>query len=188
MTVKWRCSACGHIHEGTETPDFCPNCGPGSTRFMPLKRGIPRFCKDFYNTFVLHAAAAHFNNGLLPAAVFFLLLTLFTGNMHFEHTALHMLVLALCIMPVSFFSGIRDWRKNFGGGRAPIFYRKMWLTGFLFLLGAGAAIIRSAWPAVLFLEGIRKWLYLGCLFGTLPVVLMLGHYGGKLAYQGKMKR
>ncbi len=25
-TVKWRCSNCGYIHEGTEAPDVCPAC------------------------------------------------------------------------------------------------------------------------------------------------------------------
>lgn len=155
---------------------------------LTVRNPLVRFWRDFRATFILHAAAAHFNNGLLPAAVLFLILTLLTGNVHFEHTALHMIILALCIVPVTFFSGIRDWRRNFGGGRAPIFYRKVGLTGILFLLGAIAVIIRSAWPAVLFQEGVRKWLYLGCFFGTLPVVLLLGHYGGKLAHQWKMKR
>ena len=137
---------------------------------------------------MLHAAAAHFNNGLLPAAVLFMLLALFTGNVHFEHTALHMVILALFVMPVSFLSGIRDWRRNFGGGRAPVFYRKMWFTGILFILAGSAVAIRSIRPDALFRGGMLTWLYVGCLLGTLPVVLMLGHYGGKLAYGGKAKR
>lgn len=188
MTGKWRCSVCGHTHEGKEAPDLCPNCGPGSKHFAPVTGIIPRLCRDFYNTFVLHAASAHFNNGLLPAAVLFLFLSQLTGNVHFEHTALHMAILAFFMIPVSFFSGIRDWRKNFGGGRAPIFYRKMWLTGLLFLLTGSATAIRSVRPGVLFQGGILTWLYVGSLFGTLPVVLVLGHYGGKLAYQWKAKR
>jgi hypothetical protein len=147
-----------------------------------------RFCKDFCNTFVLHAVAAHFNNGLLPATIFFLLLALYTGNVHFEHTVLHLVILALCMVPVSFISGVRDWRTKFHGGRAPIFYRKIKLTGLLFLLGGSAAVIRLTHPGVLFEGGVFKWLYVGCLFSTLPVVVMLGHYGGKLAFQWKTNR
>lgn len=147
-----------------------------------------RFCKDFCNTFVLHAVAAHFNNGLLPATILFLLVALYTGNVYFEHTVLHLMILALCMVPVSFFSGVRDWRTKFHGGRAPIFYRKMWLTGLLFLLGGCAAGIRLVHPGVSFEGGVFKWLYIGCLFGTLPVVVLLGHYGGKLAFQWKTNR
>ena len=147
-----------------------------------------RFIKDFCNTFVLHAVAAHFNNGLLPATIFFLLLAMYTGNVHFEHTVLHLVILALCMVPVSFFSGVRDWRTKFHGVRAPIFYRKIRLTGLLFLLGGSAAGIRLIHPGVLFEGGVFKWLYTGCLFSTLPVVVLLGHYGGKLAFQWKGSR
>lgn len=147
-----------------------------------------RFWREFCATFVLHAVAAHFNNGLLPAAILFVLLAVFTGNSYFEHTVLHLIILALCMVPVSFFSGIRDWRMKFYGGRAPIFYRKMWLTGLLFLLVGSAAAIRLDCPRVLCQGGVFLWLYLVCLFGALPVVVLLGHYGGKLAYQGKTKR
>lgn len=145
----------------------------------------PGFFKDFRNTFVLHAVAAHFNNGLIPAAILFLMFALFSSNPYFEHTILHLIILALVMAPVSFLSGIRDWRKNFHGGRSPIFYRKMWLTGLLFLLVACATGIRLVHPGVLFNGGGFMWLYLGCLIGAFPVVVMLGHYGGKLAFRYK---
>lgn len=146
---------------------------------------IPRLCREICKTFVLHAVAAHFNNGLLPSALLFLILTLVTGDPYFEHTVLHLLIIALCVSPVSFFSGLRDWRTKFHGGRAPIFYRKMWLSGILFLLVGSAAALRLTHPALLLEGGLCKWLYLGCLLGTLPVVVLLGHYGSKLAFRWK---
>ena len=155
---------------------------------MPVTGDIPRFCKDVYNTFVLHVVAAHFNNGLLPAALLFLSLALFRDDPFYERTVLHLIILALCMVPVSFFSGIRDWRTKFHGGRAPIFYKKMCLTGILFLLLASAASIRLFRSAVLQHGGMFSWLYVGCLLSTLPVVVLLGHYGGKLAYQWKANR
>lgn len=155
---------------------------------ITMQKPFVRFWRDFRSTFVLHAVAAHFNNGLLPAAILFMLLAVFTGNPYFEHTVLHLIILALCMVPVSFFSGIRDWRTKFYGGRAPIFYRKMWLSCLLFLLVGGAAAIRLDRPGVLYQGGVSPWLYLVCLFSALPVVVLLGHYGGKLAYQGKTTR
>lgn len=146
---------------------------------------VAHFLKDMCKTFVLHAVAAHFNNGLLPSALLFLFLTLLSGDPYFERTVLHLMIIALCMVPVSFFSGVRDWRAKFHGGRAPIFYRKMWLSGVLFLLVASAAGLRLARPGLLLQGGACKWIYLGCLIGTLPVVVMLGHYGGKLAFQWK---
>lgn len=153
-----------------------------------VQNPLVRFWRDFRATFVLHAVAAHFSNGLLPAALFFLVLAMVSGDPCFERTVLHLVILALSMVPVSFISGVRDWRTKFRGVRAPIFYRKVWLTGLLILLLVSVAGIRLANPGVLFLEGALRWLYLGCLFGILPVVVLLGHYGGKLAFQGKSTR
>ena len=36
---KWRCTVCGHIHEGNEPPENCPNCGSGREKFSELKEG-----------------------------------------------------------------------------------------------------------------------------------------------------
>lgn len=145
------------------------------------------FFKDLRKTFVLHAVAAHFNNGLIPAAILFLVLALFSGNPFFDHTVLHLIILALGMVPVSFFSGVHDWRTKFGGGRAPIFYRKMWLTGLLFLIVVSAAIVRLRHPEALLHGGFFKWLYIALLSGALPVVVLLGHYGAKLAFELKPK-
>jgi hypothetical protein len=144
-----------------------------------------KFINDFCKTFVLHAVAAHFNNGLLPSALLFLFLAIFRSDPFFERTVLHLIILALLMVPVSFFSGVRDWRTKFSGGRAPIFYRKMWLTGLLFLLSGSAVLIRLTHPGVPFQKGVFTWLYVSCLGGTLPVVILLGHYGGKLAFRWK---
>jgi len=35
-TVKWRCSNCGYIHEGTEAPDMCPACAHPRAYFEVL--------------------------------------------------------------------------------------------------------------------------------------------------------
>jgi len=34
-------------------------------------------------------------------------------------------------------------------------------------------------------QGIDHWLYFATLFSMLPVVTLLGHYGGKLSAQSK---
>lgn len=38
--IKWRCSVCGHIHEGTEPPERCPSCKHPRGHFEPANLDI----------------------------------------------------------------------------------------------------------------------------------------------------
>ncbi|MEI8185480.1 MAG: hypothetical protein WCG19_02180 [Chlorobiaceae bacterium] len=136
-------------------------------------------------TFLFHAIAAHFSNGLIPVSVLYLLLTLYTGNTYFEHTVEHLIVIVVMAVPVSFFSGIHDWKTKYRQAKAPIFIKKIRLSGLLFTLGVFVAGIRLSIPDVMNRQGIEHWLYLVLLFSMLPVVTLLGHYGGKLSAQPK---
>ncbi len=35
--IKWKCSKCGHIHEGTEAPGVCPCCKHPQAYFEPIE-------------------------------------------------------------------------------------------------------------------------------------------------------
>ncbi len=144
-----------------------------------------RLFKEMKKTFLFHAIAAHFSNGLIPVAVLYLLLTLSTGNSYFEHTVEHLIVIVLLAIPVSFFSGIRDWKNKYRAAKAPIFMNKIRLSALLFLLCISAVGIRVTLPDVMSSSGIEHWLYLALLFSMLPVVTLLGHYGGKLSAQSR---
>jgi hypothetical protein len=144
-----------------------------------------RLFKEMKKTFLFHAIAAHFSNGLIPVAVLYLLLTLSTGNGYFEHTVEHLIVIVLLAIPVSFFSGIHDWKTKYRAAKAPIFINKIRLSGLLFLLCTSAVALRLSIPDVMSRQGIEHWLYLVLLFSMLPVVTLLGHYGGKLSAQSR---
>ncbi len=144
-----------------------------------------RLLKEMKKTFLFHAIAAHFSNGLIPVAVLYLLLTLSIGSTYFEHTVEHLIVIVLMAIPVSFFSGIHDWKTKYRAAKAPIFIKKIRLSFVLFLLCASAVCIRLTIPDVMSRPGIEHWLYLALLFSMLPVVTLLGHYGGKLSAQSK---
>lgn len=141
--------------------------------------------EEMKKTFLFHAIAAHFSNGLIPVAVLYLLLTLSTGSIYFEHTVEHLIVIVLMAVPVSFFSGVHDWKKKYRGAKAPVFVKKIRLSALLFLLCASAVAIRLTIPEVMTGQGIEHWLYLALLFSMLPVVTLLGHYGGKLSSQSR---
>jgi len=116
-----------------------------------------------------------------------MLLTLLSAAPYFEHTVFHLIAVAALTIPIAFLSGIRDWRLKFHGVRAPIFHRKIILPVILALLCAAVITIRQIRPDPLAAGGAIAWLYGGCIVLTLPVVVLLGHFGGKLAYAVRQK-
>lgn len=141
--------------------------------------------KEMKKTFLFHAIAAHFSNGLIPVAVLYMILTLSTASSYFEHTVEHLLLIVVLAVPASFFSGIHDWKTKYRGAKAPVFIKKIRLSCLLFALCASAVFIRLSSPDVMSRSGIEHWLYIAILFSMLPVVTLLGHYGGKLSAQSK---
>jgi hypothetical protein len=139
--------------------------------------------QEMKKTFLLHAIAAHFSSGLVPAALLYLLLAIQTGNVFFERTVSHLILLTLFAVPVSIFSGVNDWRTKFRGATAPIFMKKLILSGLLFSLCLATLAIRFIHPDVLAEGGFLFGAYAGIHLAMLPVVILLGHYGRKLSSQ-----
>jgi hypothetical protein len=142
---------------------------------------IGKFLDEMKKTLLLHAVAAHFSNGLIPVAVLYLLLSLPAGDPFYEHTVIHLMVVVLLAVPVSFVSGIIDWKKKYNGAKAPVFVKKIRLAIALCVLAAGATSIRLFDPGVMGEPGLLHWAYVLMLLASLPVVVLLGHYGGKLS-------
>jgi uncharacterized membrane protein len=140
---------------------------------------------ELYDTFLLHAVATHFPNALLPTTLLLTILAMAVGSVCLEQSSLLLLILVLVSVPVSFASGFYDWRTRYGGAAAPIFYRKIVCASILFALGIAAVLIRLARPAVLAGGGWLAAIYLACLLGMAAMVVLLGHYGGKLVFQWK---
>ncbi len=144
---------------------------------MPLAK----FIEEMKKTILLHAVAAHFSNGVIPVAVLYLLLALPSRDPFFEHTVVHLLVIVLLAVPISFLTGIREWKTKYKGAKAPVFTTKIRLSFALFALCLIAVSIRFSVPEVMNGSGILFWVYTVSLLVMLPVVVLLGHYGGKLS-------
>jgi hypothetical protein len=144
---------------------------------MPLAK----FIEEMKKSFILHAVAAHFSNGLIPVAVLYLLLALPSRDIFFERTVEHLLLIVLMAIPVSFLSGIREWKTKYNGAKAPVFTKKITLSIILFVLCISAVSVRISVPDVMTGQGMLFWVYTVCLLAMLPVVVLLGHYGGKLS-------
>ena len=187
MAKQWKCTVCGYIHEGSEPPESCPRCGADRDRFIPLGVEKTHLFRDMIDTFLLHPVAAHFPNAHLPTAFLFLLLTVFTGSLYFEHAVFYLLCTAVAVVPVSMASGIYDWRTKFHGVRAGIFYKKIALASSLLLLGLSAVLLRAAHPELMYEGGGFRWVYSVVLLAMVLITALLGHYGAKLSYQWKKK-
>jgi len=148
---------------------------------------MQNFAGKNIDTFIFHAVASHFVNGLVPVAFSFMLLTFITSNPYFDHTVFHLICVAAIAAPVTLISGIRDWRVKFHGGRAPIFYRKIKLSISLIIFCGVAISFRIVWHDPIAVGGWIAGLYVGCISMTLPVVIILGHLGGKLAFMAHQK-
>ncbi len=187
MTEQWKCTVCGYVHQGGEPPERCPVCGADRSQFIPLEAERVNLLHDLVATFALHPVAAHFPNGLVPTAVLFLLLTLLAGSGYAEHTVFFLLTVVLAVVPVSIASGIYDWRTRYGGERAKIFFKKIALALALLLLLGTATSLRAARPELWSEGGFLRWLYAALVLAMLPLVVLLGHYGAKLAHQWRKK-
>jgi hypothetical protein len=175
MVGRWR------VHFYRDIPDYLQT----RITFLPMPF---KFIKEMKQGFVLHSVAAHFSNGMLPVALLYLLLFLPTGDPFFERTVIHLLVIVLLAVPVSFYSGIRDWKVKYKGAKAPVFQKKIRLSILLSVLCVAAVSIRVAAPEVMLRGGVLAWIYVAVLFAMLPTVVLLGHHGGKLAAGQRSER
>ena len=191
MERQWRCTVCGYIHTGNQPPDTCPVCGVDSSRFKLMvnegetpaaSSGVFGFALEMWQTFVLHAVAAHFPNGLLPASALFLALFLFKGVESFEATAFHLVTLCVLVTPLVLVSGLRDWQAKYGGMPGHIFYKKITLALILLILGIGAVTLRGVVGSWAGLGQEGQIVYLLLISGMLGCVTLLGHYGGQLVF------
>lgn len=187
MTIEWKCTVCGYVHQGEAPPERCPVCGADRSCFIPMAAEPLNLLHDLFATFSLHPVAAHFPCGLVPTAVLFLLLVLLTGDSYAERAVFYLLAVVLAVAPVSIASGIYDWRSRYRGERAKIFFKKIALAFALLLLLAAADFLRAARPGLWEEGGILRWLYVGLVLSLLPLVVLLGHYGAKLAHQWRKR-
>jgi rubredoxin len=52
---KWKCSACGYIHDGEEAPEKCPKCGAPKEQFVELEDAAASLVERSRHTNALHA-------------------------------------------------------------------------------------------------------------------------------------
>lgn len=132
----------------------------------------------------LHAISIHFTSALYPVAILCLFLFLIFGNASFLHTYSIIMLLATLSAPLSYLTGVLEWRQKYEGVKIPIFTTKIRYGIVLFALGAAATLWYFASPGVLAGGGALSAAFILLNVSILPVVIYLAYIGGVILYEG----
>lgn len=136
--------------------------------------------KDFH----VHSMLIHFTNALYPVAVLFLFLSLFSDSPSYHHTYSYMMFLAILSVPVSYLTGIWEWKRRYQGAMVPIFLVKIKLGLVVFGMGLLCTVWHYLNPGVLTGGGIWRLIFIFLNLSILPVLTYLGYIGGVIVYRG----
>jgi rubredoxin/uncharacterized membrane protein len=209
---KWRCTVCGYIHEGDTPPEECPVCGAEASKFEEIVEEEEKQAAEGMNAAApvktqdvrvpgsgslldkmiglmlknhVHPIAVHAPNGIIPAAVLFMVLAVVMNLVSLEQAAFYNMVVVLLAIPLVLFSGFIEWRKHYGGARTSLFFTKI-TCGITVLIAVTILVIwRLADPEVAVSGSSARWLYILLYLVALCAVGLAGHLGGKLVFGRK---
>ena len=128
--------------------------------------------------------SVHFTSALYPVALFFLFLSFFYRAPLSLFAYHHLLILATFSAPVSFLTGIAEWKQKYRGARVRIFTRKIKAGAALVALGVLCTFWYSLQPEIMQDAGAARTVFLCLNSAVVPLVVYLGTLGGKLVYGG----
>jgi len=134
----------------------------------------------------LHPIAVHFPTALGAVAPLFALLSLFFIGSETYYTLQavafwNLVICALATVP-AVITGVISWYYSYSAVWTPIYRIKWTFSGILLVLTYAAISVRifamnSPEPT-----GVTFWLYSVLVISHAPVVIVLGHYGGKITF------
>lgn len=205
-TGNWKCSVCGHVHEGEGLPEKCPLCGAPAEKFIkeevPAAQKKPETIKevaqpqagkktflDFIRSQFLkhhvHPISVHFPNGVLPVALVFLALSSFLSITGLELAAFFNLVFVLINMPLVMISGYIEWQSRYSGAATLLF--KIKIASSLVVVVCLTWLIgwRIVNPEIIVQDTHQRWVYLVIAAVMVGAAGVAGHLGGKLVFGGR---
>jgi uncharacterized membrane protein len=132
----------------------------------------------------IHSMSVHFTSALYPVAVFFLFLSFFYRSPPSLFAYRHLMILATLSAPVSYLTGIAEWKQKYRGARVRIFRRKIKAGVALVVLGALCTLWYGLQPEIMHDPGAARAVFLCVNSALVPIVVYLGSLGGRLVYGG----
>lgn len=207
---RWRCSVCGYIHKGESPPEKCPICAAPSSMFVEIdsqdnalgkaeQEGVEADGLGSYSVgvapetifaklarvvlkFHLHPIHAHFPNGILPAALIFLVIAYFYNMALLADVAFCNLIFVLVTLPVVLLTGFMEWKARYGGAKTGLFVTKIICALVVLVTVSTLVVWRVVEPGVYAQESPVRSIYLGIAVVMLLATALAGHLGGKLVH------
>lgn len=129
-----------------------------------------------------HALCVHFPTALYPVAIISLFLALIFDSQSFRDTYFYLMIISAFLTPISHVTGIIEWKNKYRGARTHIFITKIRFSLILSVVGALCVIWYWFCPEMLNYTGIYTIIFIMLNISTIPLVIYLGHLGGKLIY------
>lgn len=137
------------------------------------------FVDDAVSRYHLHPISVHIPNGVLPIAVFFLILGLFLDSTPLKTAAFFNMCMVLLSLPLVIYAGLVVWRDRYRASLTPLFRMKLLCAAIL----AFCTLILVLWRAVDPGAGGAFYLFLHLV--ALGAAAFAGHLGSKLVFAGR---
>jgi predicted heme/steroid binding protein/uncharacterized membrane protein len=130
----------------------------------------------------LHSISVHFSIAYSIAVPLLSILYVLTGEISFETAAYYMLFFGFLSTPISVLSGFFSWRANYEGRKNRIFNRKTALAAVFSVIVTICFLWRTLDPNIIITRTNISFIYLSMATSLIPIVTLLGYYGGKIVY------
>jgi len=150
-------------------------------------RRIPKPLQKAFDRYPLlrrqpHPMTVHFPIAFLMATPLFFILYALTGNNSFEATSFYMLCLGVLGSAAAIATGFFAWWVNYGAVLTTYVRYKIGLAIVLWVVLSILVIWRFIDPVLIIQSGNLWWVYAILIFSLVPLVSLLGHFGGKMTF------
>jgi len=129
-----------------------------------------------------HPMVVHFSEVLPILAAFFAFIFHLTGAVDFETASYYMISLGFLSSFGCMATGFFSWSVTYERTLTTIFSRKIVLSAILSVIVTSLFIWRTIDPDVLIRLSGMTYVYEFLVYATVPIVVIVGHYGGKIVY------
>jgi rubredoxin/uncharacterized membrane protein len=130
-----------------------------------------------------HPVSVHIPNGVLPAAVLFLVLSMFFEIAGMPEAAFYNLVFVVIAMPFVIFSGYVDWQERYGGARTRVIVTKIICGIAVLFIGIALIVWHNIDMGVTNPGSSDRWTYFLVHMLMLSFAGYAGYLGGSLVFK-----
>lgn len=130
----------------------------------------------------LHPISVHFSIAYSIAVPLLSILYILTSEISFETAAYYMLLFGFLSAPVAVLSGFFSWKVTYEGRINRIFTRKLTFAAVLLIVITICFFWRTLNSNIIIARTDLSFIYLSMIVSLIPIVTILGYYGGKIVY------